>query len=324
MSQFKILPPTSNIPLMGKYLLMAFILNTIAVVVSSHCNAFEAKFSRLGHRHNSQHLLSVSSVAWNAQLGQGKLVGGIFERVRFYRNSSSNFCHHCSPWSGPSEFRSSTATLSRNTVPRKFSTQVWQTLWRSYFIVKLPGLVMPSMAATIVPFLQVSGKKKNEETHNENSSKWKRFTRKISRKPKEPPKVSLWFSCKKYPELEIVWLRVSLEKSTLLISYCQDQVRFENKKLSEVISRVNLFKVIFWVNMESDSISEELREIRERMMQEQIQQLDAQQRGAQHQAERQVIVDRISKEMKTAVESIAYIAEHMKRQMALKKVGFFK
>lgn len=75
--------------------------------------------------------------------------------------------------------------------------------------------------------------------------------------------------------------------------------------------------------MESDSISEELREIRERMMQEQIQQLDAQQRGAQHQAERQVIVDRISKEMKTAVESIAYIAEHMKRQMALKKVGFF-
>ena len=57
-------------------------------------------------------------------------------------------------------------------------------------------------------------------------------------------------------------------------------------------------------------------------MQEQIQQLDAQQRGAQHQAERQVIVDRISKEMKTAVESIAYIAEHMKRQMALKKVGF--
>ena len=179
---------------MGKYLLMAFILNTLAVVVSFHCNAFEMKFSRLGHCHNSQHLLSVSSVAWNAQLGQGKLVGGIFERIRFYRNSSSNFYHHCSPWSDPSEFRSSMATLSRNTVPRKFSTQVWQTLWRSYFIVKFPGLVMPSMAATIVPFLQVSEKKKNEEGHHANCSKWKRFTRKISKKPKEPAKVSLRFS----------------------------------------------------------------------------------------------------------------------------------
>lgn len=32
--------------------------------------------------------------------------------------------------------------------------------------------------------------------------------------------------------------------------------------------------------------------------------------------------EKISKEMKTTVEAIAYIAEHMKREMSLKKVKF--
>ncbi|CAD6185327.1 unnamed protein product [Caenorhabditis auriculariae] len=206
----KILPPTSNIPLMGKYLLLAFVLNIIAVVVT----------------------VLIVNIYFRSALSHQMPV--------WVRKTFLEFLPHLLVMKRPER------------IP----------IFNGYFVEEYcaseifdASLVMPSMTATIVPFLQVapltsmqnlnSATSSSSETqHHENCSKWrKRLSRKLSNKHRKVPHV---------------------------------QAKIEEDEQETFVDDTNGNHV--------DALHE-----------------------------------KISKEMKTTVEAIAYIAEHMKREMSLKK-----
>ncbi|ULT82857.1 hypothetical protein L3Y34_012237 [Caenorhabditis briggsae] len=200
----KILPPTSNIPLMGKYLLLAFVLNIVAVV-------------------------------------------GTVVIVNIYFRSALS--HKMPTWVKKVflEFLPHLLVMKR---PERIP------IFNGYFVEEYcaseifdASLVMPSMTATMLPFLQVTSNLNKEASsassgqsseHHENCSKWKK-------------RLSIRMSRRRAP-------RARLDDDG-----------------EDIVDDSNGNHV--------DSLQE-----------------------------------KISKEMKTTVEAIAYIAEHMKREMSLKKM----
>ncbi|CAO4385732.1 unnamed protein product [Caenorhabditis nigoni] len=200
----KILPPTSNIPLMGKYLLLAFVLNIVAVV-------------------------------------------GTVVIVNIYFRSALS--HKMPTWVRKVflEFLPHLLVMKR---PERIP------IFNGYFVEEYcaseifdASLVMPSMTATMLPFLQVTSNLNKEASsassgqsseHHENCSKWKK-------------RLSIRMSRRRAP-------RARLDDDG-----------------EDIVDDSNGNHV--------DSLQE-----------------------------------KISKEMKTTVEAIAYIAEHMKREMSLKKM----
>ncbi|CAJ0573852.1 unnamed protein product, partial [Mesorhabditis spiculigera] len=187
----KILPPTSNIPLMGKYLLMAFILNITTVVVTV-------------------------------------IIVNIYFR--------SPLSHEMSPW---------VRAVFLDFLPRFLMMKRPERIpiFNGYFVEEYSAseifdasLIIPSVTATIVPFLNVSNPSLNEEAmkHHRNCSKGKHHK--------------------------------------------------EHKPGSKKLKK-------------EESNGLEMPELKE-----------------------ETLVEKMSREMKRTVESIAYIAEHMKAEMADKKI----
>ncbi|CAI5453865.1 unnamed protein product [Caenorhabditis angaria] len=200
----KILPPTSNIPLMGKYLLLAFVLNIAAVVAT----------------------VLIVNIYFRSALSH--------KMPTWVRKIFLEFLPHLLVMKRPER------------IP----------IFNGYFVEEYcaseifdASLVMPSMTATMLPFLQVtsptmenaptSSSTANNE-HHENCSRWKK-------------RLSFRMSRRRAP-------RVRLDE--------------ESEDIVE------------------DSNSNHIDPYHEK----------------------------ISKEMITTVEAIAYIAEHMKREMSLKKM----
>uniref|UniRef100_A0A8R1DHC1 Uncharacterized protein n=1 Tax=Caenorhabditis japonica TaxID=281687 RepID=A0A8R1DHC1_CAEJA len=199
----KILPPTSNIPLMGKYLLLAFVLNIVAVVMT----------------------VVIVNVYFRSALSH--------KMPNWVRKIFLEFLPHLLVMKRPER------------IP----------IFNGYFVEEYcaseifdASLVMPSMTATMLPFLQVTSQINEASStssgksseHHENCSKWKR-------------RLSLRMSKRRAP-------RARLDEDG-----------------EDIIDDTNGNHV--------NSVHE-----------------------------------KISKEMKTTVEAIAYIAEHMKREMSLKKM----
>ncbi|CAB3400261.1 unnamed protein product [Caenorhabditis bovis] len=201
----KILPPTSNIPLMGKYLLLAFVLNIMAVVAT----------------------VVIVNIYFRSALSH-KMPTWV--RVLFL------------------EFLPHLLVMKR---PERIP------IFNGYFVEEYcaseifdASLVMPSMTATMLPFLQVqtaidettsSKANANPESagHHENCTKWKK-------------RLSIRMSRRRAPKATI------------------------DDDLEDIVDDSN-----------GNHIS---------------------------------VNEKISKEMKTTIEAIAYIAEHMKREMSLKKM----
>ncbi|CAI4221452.1 unnamed protein product [Auanema sp. JU1783] len=210
----KILPPTSNIPLMGKYLLLAFVLNIITVVVTVIIVNVYFR-SALSHEMPN----------WVRQIFLEFLPRFLMmkrpERIPIFNGYFvEEYC-------------------AAEIIDASSCDDTERTETDTDFESGEPSLVMPSMTATIVPFLQMTQTKieRNPQEHHENCSKWKKkLSRKFSRK----------------------------------------------KKNEEPIAEATCMEAI--------------------------------QEGPRTEQER------ISREMKTTVESIAYIAEHMKTQMSRKKI----
>lgn len=195
----KILPPTSNIPLMGKYLLLAFVLNITTVVVT----------------------VVIVNVYFRSALSH--------EMPDYVRRIFLDFLPRVLMMRRPER------------IP----------IFNGYFVEEYSAseifdasLVMPSVAATMVPFLHVGRTARQEpvivepENHHQNCSKWRRtLSKKLSLKRRRPEEKRVQESC---------------------------------------LDDVNR-------NMETHAA-------------------------------------RISREMKTTVEAIAYIAEHMKAEMNDKKM----
>lgn len=88
---FQILPPTSNIPLMGKYLLLAFVLNIVAVVVRIKTKGSVCKvLSDSDDCHHSERLLPQCPLPQNANLGPQSIPGvsAAFARYEKTRENS--------------------------------------------------------------------------------------------------------------------------------------------------------------------------------------------------------------------------------------------
>ncbi|KAK6728702.1 hypothetical protein RB195_006005 [Necator americanus] len=200
----KILPPTSNIPLMGKYLLMAFVLNITTVVVT----------------------VVIVNVYFRSPISH--------EMPNYVRQIFLEFLPRVLMMRRPER------------IP----------IFNGYFVEEYcaseifdASLVMPSMTATMVPFLHVarsSSRRRDsaidtQQNHHQNCSKWRSsLSRKLSMKRKRTAEQGTQEEC------------------------CMEDINENTETYAAKISR----------------------------------------------------------EMKTTVEAIAYIAEHMKAEMSDKKVGF--
>ncbi|VDO74962.1 unnamed protein product [Heligmosomoides polygyrus] len=144
----KILPPTSNIPLMGKYLLLAFVLNITTVVVT----------------------VVIVNVYFRSALSH--------EMPDYVRRIFLDFLPRVLMMRRPER------------IP----------IFNGYFVEEYSAseifdasLVMPSVAATMVPFLHVGRTARQEpvivepENHHQNCSKWRRtLSKKLSLKRRRP------------------------------------------------------------------------------------------------------------------------------------------
>ncbi|XGW20616.1 hypothetical protein V3C99_003978 [Haemonchus contortus] len=140
----KILPPTSNIPLMGKYLLLAFVLNITTVIVT----------------------VVIVNVYFRSAISH--------EMPDYVRHIFLDFLPRVLMMRRPER------------IP----------IFNGYFVEEYSAcdilnasLVMPSVTATMVPFMRVPTPTTqepviDEETHHQNCSKWRKITKKLSIKKK--------------------------------------------------------------------------------------------------------------------------------------------